>query len=126
MWSPDMNSFNHYAYGAVYDWVFGSVGGLDADREVPGFRRAFIKPLMDGPLAWAETSYDSGYGLFSVRWEKSGKDIKINVTVPPNTTALMVLPGTGARTVGGIAFTPAAGGAQAELGSGSYSFSYRI
>jgi alpha-L-rhamnosidase len=126
MWSPDMNSFNHYAYGAVYDWVFGSVGGLDADWEVPGFRRALIKPLIDGPLAWAETSYDSGYGLFSVRWEKSGKDVKINLRVPPNTTALTVLPGAGAGTIGGTAFTSVRGGAQAELGSGSYSFSYRI
>ncbi|MDR0641129.1 MAG: family 78 glycoside hydrolase catalytic domain, partial [Treponema sp.] len=126
MWSPDMNSFNHYAYGAVYDWVFGSVGGLDASREAPGFKRALIKPLIDGPLDWAETSYESGYGLFSVRWEKSGKDVNINVTVPPNTTALTILPGAGAGTIGGVVFTPVREGAQAELGSGSYSFSYRI
>jgi alpha-L-rhamnosidase len=124
MWSPEMNSFNHYAYGAVFDWVFGSVGGIDADQELPGFKRAVIKPLTGGPLTWAETAYDSGYGVFSVRWENTGGKIKLDVTAPPNTTALVTLPGAKAGTYGGVSFSPAEGGAQAEIGSGSYSFSY--
>ncbi|MDR1445278.1 MAG: glycoside hydrolase family 78 protein [Treponema sp.] len=124
MWSADMNSFNHYAYGAVCDWIFSSVGGLDTDSDAVGFKKALIKPLPGGPLAWAETNYESAYGLFSVRWEKSDNGLKVDVKAPHNTTALLILPEAKAGTMGGIEFSPAEGGARAELGSGEYSFSY--
>jgi alpha-L-rhamnosidase len=124
MWSPDMNSFNHYAYGAVCDWVFSTVGGLDTDEERPGFSRSIIKPRPGKGISWAETKYESAYGLLSVRWESGIGKITVSVTVPHNTTSLVTLPGAEPGTISGVNFVKAEGGACAELGSGSYSFSY--
>ncbi|MDR1287738.1 MAG: glycoside hydrolase family 78 protein [Treponema sp.] len=124
MWSPDMNSFNHYAYGAVADWVFSAVGGLDTDPEKPAFARSVIRPLPGGAISWAETSLETGYGPVSVRWEITGGNITVSVKVPHNSSALLVLPGTEGGTIGGKVFTKTKGGAETELGSGTYAFTY--
>jgi alpha-L-rhamnosidase len=124
MWSADMNSFNHYAYGAVSDWVFSAAGGLDTDSEQPAFALSVMKPQPGGDLTWAEAKYESGYGLHALRWELSGGDITVTVSVPPNTTASLTLPGAKAGGIGGIAFASAPNGASALLGSGDYSFTY--
>jgi alpha-L-rhamnosidase len=124
MWSPDMNSFNHYAYGAISDWVFSTVGGLDTDRERPAFARSILRPCPGGGIRWAETTYESVYGLIFLHWEIRGSVFGITVTIPPNTEAELTLPKAAAGTIGGINFTQAEGGAVAVLGSGSYSFEY--
>ncbi|MCL2472411.1 MAG: glycoside hydrolase family 78 protein, partial [Treponema sp.] len=126
MWSPDMNSFNHYAYGAVYDWVFTDVGGIDTVEEEPGFRKILLKPLLGGNLDWADTSYESPYGKICLRWEKKGGELKVDITVPPNTKAQVLLPGAREGTISGIQFSTAKNGAQTELGSGSYNFTYTL
>jgi alpha-L-rhamnosidase len=104
MWSADMNSLNHYAYGAIYDWIFTDVGGIDTD-EASGFKRILLRPRTDGSLDWAETSYDSSYGTIYLRWEKQGGGLKLDIKIPPNTNAKLVLPGS-----------------EKLLGSGTYSF----
>ena len=125
MWSADMNSFNHYAYGAVYDWVFTDTGGIDTD-EAAGFKRILLEPRPGGPLSWAESSYESPYGRIFLRWEKNGGTLKVDIKVPPNTRATAILPGAKAGNIGGLEFVSAPNGAQAELGSGSYSFTYTV
>jgi alpha-L-rhamnosidase len=124
MWSPDMNSFNHYAYGAVSDWVFSTVGGLDTDKEYPAFARGILRPCPGGGITWAETKYESVYGLIALRWEITGGEIALSVTVPANTEAELTLPRAQPGTIAGVDFTPAPGGAIAVLGSGSYDFEY--
>ena len=125
MWSPDMNSFNHYAYGSVCDFIFSALGGIDADTEKPGYKRAILKPRpMPDRISFAETSYESVYGLFKLRWEFRDGTMHIDVTVPPNTGAELTLPSAGSGTIGGKIFTPVEGGAVCELGSGVYSFVY--
>ena len=124
MWSPDMNSFNHYAYGAISDWVFSAVGGLDTDREHPAFARSILRPCPGGGITWAETKYESVYGRIALRWETGGGKIALSVTVPPNTEAELTLPRAKPGTIGGVDFAPARGGAAAVLGSGSYAFAY--
>jgi alpha-L-rhamnosidase len=104
MWSVNMNSFNHYAYGAVYDWIFTDAGGIDTEED-SGFKRILLRPRYEGPLDWAETSYDSPYGTIYLRWEKQGGDLKLDIKIPPNTCARLVLPE-----------------AEKVLGSGTYSF----
>ncbi|MCI8623010.1 MAG: family 78 glycoside hydrolase catalytic domain [Provencibacterium sp.] len=96
MWSADMNSFNHYAYGAVGAWMFGTVAGIRPDPEAPGFRHAFLCPQPGGSLTWAEGSLDTPYGLLKSRWERAGSSVRWEVTVPANTTATLELP-EGAR-----------------------------
>ncbi|MDR0376503.1 MAG: glycoside hydrolase family 78 protein [Spirochaetaceae bacterium] len=124
MWSPDMNSFNHYAYGAVSDWVFSALGGLDTDREKPAFARSILRPCPGGGITWAETSYESVYGRVALRWEIREGSFYLTTTVPVNTEAELTLPGAEPGTIGDVAFAPAKGGAVAVLGSGSYAFEY--
>ena len=127
MWSSNMNSFNHYAYGAVCDWVFKSAGGLDADHEKAAYKRIMLRPVFASEkITWAKTSYESAYGLIEFRWERKEGNIKIDASVPPNTTAVLTLPEAKAGTIGGVIFTEVSGGAVSELGSGSYSFVYPV
>jgi alpha-L-rhamnosidase len=95
---PGMNSFAHYAYGAVMGWVFQTVGGID--HAAPGFERIKIAPKVDPRLTWAKTSYDSVRGPIRTEWRKTGTKLTLNVEVPPNTTAEVTLPGGGTETVG--------------------------
>ncbi|MDR3341874.1 MAG: glycoside hydrolase family 78 protein [Treponema sp.] len=124
MWSSDMNSFNHYAYGSVCDWVFSTVGGLDTAEDKPAYKRSIIRPLPGGNISWAETTYESGYGLISVRWEIQGDTITITVIVPHNTSAELILPKAESGIINGVTFTEAEAGASTVLGSGTYTFCY--
>ena len=104
MWSPNMNSFNHYAYGSVYDWVFTDVGGIETEGPT-AFKNIILRPLPGGPLSFVESSYESPYGTIFLRWEKTGTNLKVDIKIPPNTKARLILPGT-----------------EKVLGSGKYSF----
>jgi alpha-L-rhamnosidase len=86
-----MNSFNHYALGAVADWLHRTVGGLaPAD---PGYRRLRVAPVPGGRLTWASSRHRTPYGLAEVGWRIDGDQIDVTALVPPNTTATVVLPG---------------------------------
>ncbi|MDR0637046.1 MAG: glycoside hydrolase family 78 protein [Treponema sp.] len=124
MWSPEMNSFNHYAYGAVSDWVFSTIGGLDTDKEHPAFARSILRPCPGGGITWAETKYESVYGFIALRWELRNGGFSLTLTVPPNTEAELTLPRARPGNIGGVDFAPSKGGAVAVLGSGGYSFEY--
>ncbi|HET7725301.1 MAG TPA: family 78 glycoside hydrolase catalytic domain [Propionibacteriaceae bacterium] len=89
-----MTSFNHYALGAVADWLHRSVGGL-APAE-PGYRRVVVRPLVGTALDCAQVSYDSAYGHHAVSWTRSGTRVELSVTVPVGTTAEVWVPGTDA------------------------------
>ncbi|MDL2229784.1 glycoside hydrolase family 78 protein [Treponema sp. OttesenSCG-928-L16] len=126
MWSPDMNSFNHYAYGAVADWIFSVAGGLDTDEKFPGFGRILFRPRPGGGISWAETTYESGYGKIGISWKISGNEMALSVIIPPNTSASLTLPGAKPGSIGGIDFAESSAGVRAELGSGTYSFVYTM
>lgn len=91
MWSPDMNSFNHYAYGAVGEWLYTSVAGLNIDEEQPAFKHSIIRPRIGGGLSFAEASHLSPYGEISSRWEVEGKKVSLEVSIPANATATVIL-----------------------------------
>ncbi|MBZ4670955.1 MAG: alpha-L-rhamnosidase [Oscillospiraceae bacterium] len=126
MWSADMNSFNHYAYGAVGDWMYRVAAGLDTDSDLPGYKRILIHPQPGGDLTYAKAEYLSMYGKISIEWHISGKEIFIDIAVPHNTTAHVILPKASPECIKGskASFATCAQGAETELGSGSYSFSY--
>lgn len=92
MWSTDMNSFNHYAYGAVGAWMFGTVAGIRPDPEAPGFQHAVLCPQPGGSLEWAEGSLQTPYGLLKSRWEREDETVCWEIAVPANTSATLVLP----------------------------------
>lgn len=91
MWSADMNSFNHYAYGAVGQWLYEVCAGLRMDEEYPGYKRFFVEPNPGGGLTFAAVSYHSDYGDIRVKWERTEEEMLCVVQVPPNTTAKIIL-----------------------------------
>jgi len=95
---PGMNSFAHYAYGAVMGWVFENVGGISP--LAPGFERVRIAPVFDPNLRWSRTRYDSVRGPISCDWERTSSGIVVTIEVPPNVEAMVFLPPQSARQVG--------------------------
>lgn len=81
-WSEDMNSFNHYAYGAVADWLYEVAAGIRTVEEAPGFERIEISPMPDRRLEWMEASIETRRGLVSCGWQWIGEDLRYTVTVP--------------------------------------------
>jgi len=133
---PSMNSFNHYAYGAVAEWLYRYAAGIDEDRENPGFHRIVFHPQFNSTLGQAQTAYDSPYGAISSAWKTRGDTVTWNVVVPANTTGLLYFPsdpGTGIEEGGvDISKSPAVsfvlrdnGKAVYEVGAGSYEFTIR-
>ncbi len=125
MWSPDMNSFNHYAYGAIGEWMVRVAGGLEVDETKPGYKHSVIYPRLGGGLDYMKCEYDSVYGTVKSFWEDRGDSAVLHVTVPVNTTATICL--DGAKTVtdaDGLAFADDGSGMKAEAGSGEYCISF--
>lgn len=89
---PGMNSFNHYAYGAIGQWLYERLAGLAPDPEQPGYRHFYVQPACDGPLSWAEARLETPYGPARSAWKKKNDTISMDVTVPPNTSATVLFP----------------------------------
>ncbi|NIK74970.1 alpha-L-rhamnosidase [Paenibacillus castaneae] len=135
-WSKDMNSFNHYAYGAIGDWLYRSVAGIDTEECEPGYKRIVIKPEPGNELTWADGRLETMYGTVRSRWER-GEDgcMTVEVTIPPNASASILLPGAKEEAVeeSGTPLQKAVGisgvetvrsGVRLSAGSGSYRFTY--
>lgn len=86
-WSKDMNSFNHYAYGAVGAWMYETVCGIRYVKDAPGYREIEFNPIIDSRLSWAKASIETLYGRVSSSWERENGRIKLKFTVPANTKA---------------------------------------
>jgi alpha-L-rhamnosidase len=93
MGDPSMNSYNHYAYGAVAEWLYRYAAGIDESTEDPGFHRIILHPQFDASLGEARATYDSSYGPITSNWKVDGNRTTWDVVVPPNTTALLHFPG---------------------------------
>jgi alpha-L-rhamnosidase len=121
---PAMNSFNHYAFGSVVAWIYRAVAGIDASTANPGFHEILISPRLDSRLTEANAEYNSAYGKITTAWKGTpvGPWI-LNVTVPANTTAQVILPripGTRAMQDG----RPISG-REIIIGSGTYEFALK-
>ncbi|MDL0434272.1 MULTISPECIES: alpha-L-rhamnosidase [unclassified Niallia] len=135
-WSDDMNSFNHYAYGAIGDWMYRKVAGLDMDEELPAYKRIRIQPAFAGiHLTYAKAAFESMYGRIQSAWSITADKIELKVEIPANTTAEIVLPFAQTANVseGGNPLAQANGiytykekddTVTLTIGSGSYHFQY--
>ena len=132
-----MNSFNHYAYGAIGDWMVRVVAGLDLDEAVPGYKHVVVHPQPGGGLTSARAELMTQYGSAASGWKREDGQLRLDVRVPPNTRATVRLPGAtlaqvteGARGVvsaAGVTSAKQDGDAVVvEVGSGDYAFSYPI
>jgi len=127
-----MNSLNHYSFGAVGEYLFGMVGGIQPAR--PGFKSIRIQPVIRDGLTWAKCSYDSIHGRILSNWKREGSRLTMEVTIPANTTATVYVPakdaagvtesGKPAAKAAGVKFLRMENGAAVyEVGSGTYRFS---
>ena len=130
-----MNSFNHYAYGAIGDWMVRAVAGLDLDEATPAYKHLLIAPQPGGKLTSARAELLTQYGSALSGWAIEAGQFRLDVRVPPNTRATVRLPGAtlmqvteGAGAVGsssGVTSATQDGDVVVvEIGSGDYKFRY--
>jgi alpha-L-rhamnosidase len=133
---PGMNSYNHYAFGAVGEWMYRHIAGVNPDPESPGWKRFVIRPRPGGGITWVRASFDSIRGLIATNWSIEDGVFTLNVTIPANTMATVYVPtdNPGAVTESGKPGNQAKGVrfvrledacAVYEVGSGTYSFRVR-
>ena len=126
-----MNSFNHYAIGSVGEWMYRSILGINNDKDNAGYKHFIIQPVPGGSLTHAKGYYHSIAGRIGVSWKKEKDSFSMDVEIPVNTTATVVIPAGNAVTESGSEIKNAAGvklisatGSETKLllQSGKYSF----
>ena len=131
--SPSMNSFNHYAYGAIGEWMYRVVAGIGLDERQPAYRHIVFQPRPGGGLTFAKASVQSMYGRVAAGWNMAAGKMTLTVEVPPNTTATVLLPDSALQAVseGGKTLANRAdmknphqdgNAVSVEIGSGTYVF----
>jgi alpha-L-rhamnosidase len=131
---PSMNSFNHYAYGAIGDWMYKNIAGINYVEEAPGYKKIIIRPHLTDSLTFASSSIKTYYGNVSSEWRKESEYLLFNVDVPANSTAVIFIPASdieqvteGGKNIGTTAEFKVAktgdGYVSLSTGSGKYSFS---
>ena len=126
---PAMNSYNHYAYGAVCQWLLEAVAGFRPDAEAPGFRHIIFEPAILPGLSPVAAHHDSPVGRIEAGWTLDGDSVRYEVTVPPGATGTLVLAvGYHDVAVDGHPLAPAANGEKARcpLAPGSHLVTFRI
>lgn len=137
-WSDDMNSYNHYAYGAIGDWMYRYLAGLDMDETETAYKMIRIYPrFAGGRLTSASARLESPYGMIESSWIEEEGRRTLEVQIPVNTTARITLSGAklGSLMESGNPLTDVEGigaveesveGIQLTAGSGTYRFSYSL
>jgi alpha-L-rhamnosidase len=133
---PSMNSYNHYAYGAVAEWIYRYAAGIDATPLDAGFHTIVLHPVFDARLGHIAFDYDSAYGPIHSDWTAVGATAVWHVTIPANTTGWLPLSAAeaakykldGSNLIGSSVATPATRNDQSgfELVPGSYTFEIQI
>jgi alpha-L-rhamnosidase len=130
--TPGMNSFNHYAYGAIGDWLYRKMVGLDTYEDGVGYKHIKIQPHIGGDFTTASASLKTYYGTASNSWKIDGDKIEMDVEIPANTKATVFIPASNADAITESGKSLSAqnikvdatenGYVQVEVGSGKYHF----
>ncbi|MBM3178311.1 MAG: family 78 glycoside hydrolase catalytic domain [Bacteroidetes bacterium] len=131
--TPGMNSFNHYAYGAIGDWMYRVAAGIDTEESNPGYKSIVITPHTGKGLDRADATLETPYGKARSAWTKVGTGLQLEVEIPVNTTAKIRIPTSNAAgiTEGNKKIqdmkelkvkTAGNGYTELEIGSGTYVF----
>jgi alpha-L-rhamnosidase len=131
---PGMNSFNHFAFGAIGEWMVRHIGGIQADPAAAGWSHFIIAPAPGGGLTWAKARYRSIHGEIASSWRLEGGRLVLEVVIPANTSATIVFPtgdpsslregDRGAAEAEGLVVGGVSGGAvRVEAGAGAYRLS---
>ncbi|WP_303917815.1 glycoside hydrolase family 78 protein [Draconibacterium sediminis] len=124
-----MNSFNHYAYGAIGEWLYNHVAGIKVDENNPGYKKFFLAPNPGGGLTQVDATFNSVYGPIKSDWKISDGQMTYQVEVPANTSAEVVLPKAKVAEInmdGDLKSSAKQTGAAVtvSVGSGTYTFTY--
>ena len=136
-WSDAMNSYNHYAYGCIAEWMTRYAVGLDLDDTDPAYHHSILHPRFVPQLTWAKASLETSYGRLSLHWEREDDVMRMQVEVPENTWATLILE---QATLEGLTESDKSipqvlgvregqlceEGVELILGSGQYSFKYAL
>jgi alpha-L-rhamnosidase len=128
--TPTMNSFNHYAYGAIGDWMYRTITGIQSDEKQVGYKHFYLRPQLGGDFKNASATLPTYYGSISSEWKLDNGTFNWNIEIPTNTTATVVLPTPSIEAVseGGKALSGAKlenGNVVVKLGSGKYQFTVK-
>ncbi len=85
-WSKDMNSYNHYAYGAVADWVFEQAAGISHSEDAPGFSALIYAPKPDPRIGWLTASLNTRHGIVKASWHYEGSHVRYELETPVSVT----------------------------------------
>lgn len=131
-----MNSFNHYAYGAVGNWMYMHIAGIRPDETNPGYKHVIIAPEIGGKLTSASGELETVYGKVKSAWSLKGKQVLLTVEIPVNATASVYIPvssneeitesGLKIQNLKGITINRQSGKTVLKIGSGKYSFRYTL
>lgn len=102
MWSTSMNSFNHYAYGSVADWLYGDAAGIKIDESKPAFEHIVFAPLTDSRLTYVKASVESRKGLVKSEWKTENGVTEYEFTVPEGASATVILNGVSTEIGAGV------------------------
>ncbi len=128
-----MNSFNHYSFGSVAEWMYRTILGINRDDDHPGFKQFIIKPEPGGSLTWTKGDYYSIHGLIRSEWRIENDHLIMNITVPVNTRAIVYVPSNAPESItesglealtspGVLSFGMDENQGIFEVGSGTYQF----
>lgn len=131
-----MNSFNHYAYGAIGEWLYSYVAGIQIDLNNPGYKHFILSPHIGGGLTSANAEFDSMYGTIKSSWTTQDSKFTYEVSIPANTSATIELPMAKADVVTvndkalvklkTMGVTEESDKVIVKLGSGKYTFLYQM
>ncbi len=128
--TPGMNSFNHYAYGAIGDWMYRVMAGLDTEESGPGYKQISIRPQLGGGFTQVSASLDTYYGKVGSSWQINENVLQMDIEIPANTSATLWIPSGKKETLreAGNLMDAAKfaiqkdGSITVQLGSGNYHF----
>ncbi len=89
IWPASMNSYNHYAYGAVGDWLYGVVAGINTVEEAPGFEKVYFAPLPDDRIDWFKAEIDTAFGKVSSHWWHEDGSVHYEIDTPVDSVAVI-------------------------------------
>ena len=124
---PQMNSYNHYAYGAVCQWLFEGVAGFRPDPEQPGFKHIVFEPTVIPALSPVSAAHDSAAGRVEANWTVSGNDVTYDVLVPEGASGTLVLaPNYTDVSIDGASLPGDAQNTRSQLAPGRHTVTFRI
>lgn len=135
---PSMNSFNHYSYGAIGDWMYRVMAGINTDETNTGYKKIIIAPHPGGNLTMVDANLETMYGHVNSKWQMLGEVMNMDITVPANTSADIILPKAALATTiteGGQALNKVNSlkniqkdgtDMKIHVGSGTYHFQYNL